>query len=846
MKQSAQLLALLSLATLFSCKQKAEEDVPVNKFTITCATTGVNDLKESSATLTGAVAVSGNAPDKIETCFYLGTDIVTLKTLGRVVPGGFVSAQGGRFSASISDLTPGTTYYYAASAFGKGFVSYGDVTSFETPQKELVKTLGSSEVSYYSAVLSGFADLAHAETKDFGFLVSKSENPTSDNSIKFTGKEIGNDNTYTVLADNLEDGVTYYFRAFVGNTPMHVGNVMSFTTPKYIPVASITVIPSELKIPAGESQTLTVSFTPENASDKTTTWSSSDIEIATVDDDGNVYGVSEGESTITALAGEASSSCRVIVFNYIPVTSVSLDYSKLALVKGNSKRLVVTVEPEDATDKNVSWSSSDNSVATVDNEGTVKAINAGETVVTAKVGDLSTTCSVKVYETSVPFIVFADPSVKEALVKYIDTDGDGEISYEEATSASYLPPLKKDIVSFDEFQYFTGITEIPNTRFEYCQKLTSIVLPESITRIGNSSFHSCKSLTRINIPKSVTDFGSNCFSDCSSLTSIEIPEGITTLGPFLFSGCHSLTEVSIPESVSSMGEHCFSLCRSLKKITIPNSVHIIPRSCFLGCSNLLSITIPEGVTELRDYCFSYCDNLSTIVLPSSVCSIGDDCFSDCERLETVVLSNKITHLGPKCFFQCVNLSSINLDSINTIGDYCFFNCDNLHNVSLSNSLETLGEGAFRYSALKSIILPDSVKSVGAGCFSHCDDLESIRISISLKELPEEFLFSCGSIKTIDVPEGVESIGNKCFYGNNLVSVSLPASLIRIGSKAITSTKLTTVTIKAKVPPTASEAGFIEWNNSKRRIDIYVPAESVATYKAAEYWKEYTSMIKAIP
>lgn len=165
---------------------------------------------------------------------------------------------------------------------------------------------------------------------------------------------------------------------------------------KSIAVSSITLNKSSLELTEGESETLVATVKPDNATDKTVVWSSSDELIATVDQSGKVTAVKEGPAVITAAAGELTATCGVIVSKkVIPVTSITLNKNRLELTEGESEALVATVHPSDATDKTVSWSTSDASVATVE-DGLVLAIAPGVATIQANAGDSSTSCEVSV------------------------------------------------------------------------------------------------------------------------------------------------------------------------------------------------------------------------------------------------------------------------------------------------------------------------------------------------------------------------------------------------------------------------------------------------------------------
>ena len=165
-----------------------------------------------------------------------------------------------------------------------------------------------------------------------------------------------------------------------------------------VPVTSVTVAGAAAMTVDGE-QTLTATVAPADATDKTVTWKSSDATVATVDANGKVVAKKAGEVTITATAGGVSGTLKITVSNkaptVIPVQSVTVT-GKQELVEGTSTTLTATVAPADATDKTVTWKSSDESVATVDKAGVVTAKKAGTVTITATAGGVSGTLDITV------------------------------------------------------------------------------------------------------------------------------------------------------------------------------------------------------------------------------------------------------------------------------------------------------------------------------------------------------------------------------------------------------------------------------------------------------------------
>ena len=120
-------------------------------------------------------------------------------------------------------------------------------------------------------------------------------------------------------------------------------------------------------------------------------------------------------------------------------------------------------------------------------------------------------------ETPSNIIVFADDIVKKSCVEAFDTNGDGEISYEEAAAVKDLSDAALGFLyfsSFDEFQYFINVTSIPDSYFCENEKLKSIVLPKSIETIGEKAFWGCTTLTYINFPQSLKSIGKSAFFNC--------------------------------------------------------------------------------------------------------------------------------------------------------------------------------------------------------------------------------------------------------------------------------------------------------------------------------------------
>ena len=157
-------------------------------------------------------------------------------------------------------------------------------------------------------------------------------------------------------------------------------------TPADVKVSRITLSASTgLALAKGQTQKLTATVAPANATNKTVTWSTSDKNVATVSENGLVTAKSAGTAIITCTAQDGSNvkaTCKVTVT--VPVSGIQLSQTSAALTVGDTLTLTKTIYPSDATNQAVTWTSSSDAVASVDSNGKITAKTAGSAVITCK------------------------------------------------------------------------------------------------------------------------------------------------------------------------------------------------------------------------------------------------------------------------------------------------------------------------------------------------------------------------------------------------------------------------------------------------------------------------------
>lgn len=190
----------------------------------------------------------------------------------------------------------------------------------------------------------------------------------------------------------------FLFMSVIGTLAILVYSCDKERDPQPQPVLSEIIInPQTLSLIVGETGTLEISVLPENAEYGEIRWMSSDESVAIVDENGMVTALAKGTVTVTATEESrgVSAVCTVTVSG-VAVESVILDKTELELMEGDVYILTATVDPVNADDSEVSWTSSDVSVATVTENGEVAAIAAGNAVIIAEAGGITAECRVMV------------------------------------------------------------------------------------------------------------------------------------------------------------------------------------------------------------------------------------------------------------------------------------------------------------------------------------------------------------------------------------------------------------------------------------------------------------------
>ena len=829
----------------------------------TLTTSSVSDITISSATCGGTITSIGHTSIIERGICWSKEPTPTIEDTLKII-----YTSDNAFSGTIDGLEDGTIYYVRAYAKNSKGVGYGNIETFTTIAiiPPTLTSLNVSNITTHSAQCGGtITDKGNSSIIERGLCWSTNPNPTIEDTTLILGSGMGN---FNGTIDGLEDGTTYYVRAYAKNTKeVGYGDEISFTTIAIVPPTVTTSAVSNITASSAQCGGSITNNGNSDVLERGLCWSKN--PNPTIEDTTLILGSGTGNfnSTITDLEDGATYYVRAYAKNSknvgygeektfttlaiaIPVVTLS-SVNIISASSANCSAEIIFDGNTPIIEQGFCWSTTPN--PTIEDNKTI--INSTDFSGNISGLDLNTYYYVRAYVKNSKYIGYSEETIYSSIyisaITYTATskliEATSRTSNGLHTSAFGVPFVTHEYDNGQGSIVFSGkLLTYGDSAFYGCTSLTSVDIPNSVMSIGNSVFRNCSNLISVNISSCVTSIGNNAFYGCSSLTSVTIPNSVTSIGNYAFYNCESLTSVTIPNSVTSIGVFAFSYCSGLTSITIPNSVTSIAWSAFSYCSGLTSVTIPYSVTSIGDDAFYNCTGLTSVTIPNSVTSIRSGAFEDCRSLTSIELPNSITSIGSNVFRSCSSLTSIEIpNSVTSIGVFAFSGCTSLTSIEIPNSITRIEGCAFSLcTGLTSVTIPNSVTYLGSSAFSSCTGLTSVNIPNSIISIEYGVFSSCTGLTSIELPNSITSIGERAFQDCAcLTSITIPSGVTSIGVFAFSGcTKLTSITSKATTPPTITDLAFYKISTS---IPVYVPAASVSAYKNATGWKKFTK-IQAIP
>jgi len=334
-----------------------------------------------------------------------------------------------------------------------------------------------------------------------------------------------------------------------------------------------------------------------------------------------------------------------------------------------------------------------------------------------------------------------------------------------------------------------------------------------------------------------------------SLTKVFLGGALAAvLTDYSFNYCYGLRYVVIKKGITNLGVYCFYYCDSLYALIFPNSTIVIPSNLcahqFRSALKYVSISGP--ITAYSSSAFSYCTSLQNIILPpSAATAIGDSFLSYCYSLEYAWIPDNIVTFGASVFYVCSALSKVRLsNALQIINANEFSQCQALTEIVIPASVVSIQSGAFSYCySLRDVTILNTTSLVfGSSVFSNCYSLKEISLPPGNTSTFDGMFSNCSALESATLPTSLTSISSVFMNCVAIKHIVISALITSIGSNAFFGTKSADYVFLRTTPPTIASDTFYGIPSSKK---IYVPDDSVATYKAATNWTVWANYIHPI-
>ena len=424
---------------------------------------------------------------------------------------------------------------------------------------------------------------------------------------------------------------------------------------------------------------------------------------------------------------------------YIDLGPQYLSLSNATVAQGGTLQMEYRVLPARLADTlKLTWASSDENIATVDESGVVTGVAKGECVITATAeSGLSASATLTVGdETLAP----EQPEMPDnnAHVDYPSAEADPTI-WDNSVAASPSDELNDRFEADGLWYKVTGEDTVqlirnPNVTGDYSNPYPSapaeLVIPKTVTNsetgktytvttIGYRAFFMCGQLTSVTLPDTIRVIGDYAFQTSwgtSKITSLDLPEGLEEIGA---NALYKIpVDFKLPSTLKRIGSSAFSYS-GITEVHFGDAIEAVDSRAFSFCTQLVKAEVNKA-TQHTEGLYLNCTALSDVTIEDGVTILPENCFFDCESLTSIALPDSVTELSAAVFYGCdfSSLDFLNTGSVTTLGDFCFAGNDSLHDIVIPDSVTYVGANQFYWCKyVKTITFGEKVAYVGKGVMS---------------------------------------------------------------------------------------------------------------------------------
>ena len=521
------------------------------------------------------------------------------------------------------------------------------------------------------------------------------------------------------------------------------------------------------------------------------------------------------------------------------VSTINLSLTSYEMAPGSTIQLSATVNPSNATNKGVRWSSSNSAIARVDDTGLVTAVAAGSAVITCEAQDgsgVKATCVVTVKETTVLITNITLNASNLELSKDEQFQLVPTISPSNATNKSLIWNSSSDsIVKVDNYGMVTAVKQ-------------GSAAVTCMANDGSDVWAMCRITVKAPVVSDAIQFADAevkriCVQNWDNNGDGELSEdeaaAVSSIGK-VFKGNELITsfdELKYFTNVTSLDFEAFSSCYNLISISLPNSLKTINQNVFVNCTKLQSVQWPNNNGfSLHFGVFQFC-SFTSMTLPKNLISFDGGAFIGCSNLTEIL-------------FDEANPNYCSIDGVVYSKDkktiVAYPNGKELTEYTILSGVENIGASSFSHShKLLKLNIPSGVKTLGSGCFESMSNLRSLTIPEGVTEIPVYCCAWNNALEEVNISENVTKIGNYAFADNKMARIVIPSRIRSIGEGAFLDRKgaINEVVSYIDEPFDIDESVFYAANDQFTTATLKVPAGTKYKYQQAAGWKNFKNILE---